>query len=452
MRRSGLILLNKPLQRPVGLMKPGGNSRRNSIAGQRFMTTVTPWARARRAASSLITPTCIQITRGRGSSRSASSTTSPAAAELRNTSTISIGAGTSAIRALTGRPRISAPAWKGLTGKVSKPRSIRTPRTSLDGRAGLGEAPTTAIVRTLVRIWRIASSPRPSTEGMSVVPMRLALLEEGADSFDGVRLGQIVDHRLGGERIGDVERLLDLLVEGALADGERRGGAAGDLSRESLGLRQRPALGNHPVDEPEPLRLGGAVELSGERHLHRALARYGPADCDQGRRAEEADVDARQGEAGGLAGDRQVARGDELASRRRGDAFHSRDDRLRQRDDRLHERDAARHDLFVEGMAPVGVVAVSLDLPEVVAGAQRRPVAGDDDGARPIVLGDVGEGDDQSIDHRKAEGVTVPRRGQSQRDDAGIVLAAEEGRGGGHGCFREALRGRGEFYLPVAEQ
>src|SRR5271166_5454641 len=427
MRRSGLILLNKPLQRPVGLMKPGGNSRRNSIAGQRFMTTVTPWARARRAASSLITPTCIQITRGRGSSRSASSTTSPAAAELRNTSTISIGAGTSAIRALTGRPRISAPAWKGLTGKVSKPRSIRTPRTSLDGRAGLGEAPTTAIVRTLVRIWRIASSPRPSTEGMSVVPMRLALLEEGADSFDGVRLGQIVDHRLGGER------LLDLLVEGALADGERRGGAAGDLSRESLGLRQRPALGNHPVDEPEPLRLGGAVELSGERHLHRALARYGPADCDQGRRAEEADVDARQGEAGGLAGDRQIARRDELASRRRGDAFHSRDDRLRQRDDRLHERSAAGHDVLVEGAPPVGVVAVSLDLPEVVAGAERRPFAGDHDGARLAVLGEVGEGDDQRIDHRKAEGVAVLRRGQGQRDDAGIVLAAEEGRGSGGG-------------------
>ena len=44
-------------------------SRPNSIFGQRSMTTVTPFARARSAAASLTTPSCIQITRGRGSSR-----------------------------------------------------------------------------------------------------------------------------------------------------------------------------------------------------------------------------------------------------------------------------------------------------------------------------------------------------------------------------------------------
>ena len=148
------------------------------------------------------------------------------------------------------------------------------------------------------------------------------------------------------------------------------------------------------------------------------LARHGPADRDQRRGAEEADVDAGQGEARGLARDRKVAGGDELAAGRRGDAFDGRDDRLRQRDDRLHQDRAARQDLFVKGAAPVGVVPVRLDLPEIVAGAQRRPVAGENDDARPIVLGEVGEGDDQRVDHRKAQGVAVLRRGQRQGDDA----------------------------------
>ena len=172
----------------------------------------------------------------------------------------------------------------------------------------------------------------------------------------------------------------------------------------------------------------------------RALARHGPADRHQRRRAEEADVDAGQGEAGALAGDRQVAGGDELASRRRGDALDRRDDRLRQRDDRLHERGAARHDLLVEGAAAVGIVAVRLDLPEVVAGAQRRPFAGEHDDARPVVLGDVGEGDDQRVDHREAERVAVLRRGQRQGDDAGVVLAAEELRGEGRRGRRSSWR------------
>jgi hypothetical protein len=58
------------------------------------MTTFTPSARAREAASSLLTPICIQMTVGLGSSASASSTASPAACELRKISTKSIGPGT----------------------------------------------------------------------------------------------------------------------------------------------------------------------------------------------------------------------------------------------------------------------------------------------------------------------------------------------------------------------
>ena len=73
-------------------------------------------------------------------------------------------------------------------------------------------------------------------------------------------LGEIVDHRHRRRGVGLVERLLDLVVERALADRERRGRMACDRARERLGFGERAALGNHAVDEAEALGLAGAVE------------------------------------------------------------------------------------------------------------------------------------------------------------------------------------------------
>src|SRR5271155_423813 len=98
------------------------------------------------------------------------------------------------------------PARPGLTGKVSKPLAMRNPRMSLDGRAGLGEAPTTAIVETPVRIDRTSSSVTPSIIGASRSPDRPPLVEESAEALDRIRLGEIVDHRQRGERVSLVER------------------------------------------------------------------------------------------------------------------------------------------------------------------------------------------------------------------------------------------------------
>src|SRR6185436_216863 len=62
-----------------------------SIFGQRFITTLIPAASALAAASSLRTPSCIQITCGFGVIVSASSTTAGANCEARKTSTMSTG-------------------------------------------------------------------------------------------------------------------------------------------------------------------------------------------------------------------------------------------------------------------------------------------------------------------------------------------------------------------------
>src|SRR5208337_3573226 len=82
---------------------------------------------------------------------------------------------------------------------------MRTPSTSFDGRAGFGEAPTTAIVRTLVRMSRIASSLSPSMAGTAPPEFGPALFEKGGHSLDAVRVGQIVDYRLRGERVSGFE-------------------------------------------------------------------------------------------------------------------------------------------------------------------------------------------------------------------------------------------------------
>jgi hypothetical protein len=85
-----------PRREPAQPISP--DSRPYSILGQRFITTWSPAASAIAAASSLRMPSCIQITCGRGTSASASSTIAGANAALRKMSTMSIGSGTSARR------------------------------------------------------------------------------------------------------------------------------------------------------------------------------------------------------------------------------------------------------------------------------------------------------------------------------------------------------------------
>jgi hypothetical protein len=71
------------------------DSRPYSILGQRFITTLRPLASASRAASSLRTPSCIQITHGRGFIASASSTMPRANCDARKMSTMSTSSGIS---------------------------------------------------------------------------------------------------------------------------------------------------------------------------------------------------------------------------------------------------------------------------------------------------------------------------------------------------------------------
>src|SRR5438309_901980 len=153
------------------------------------------------------------------------------------------------------------------------------------------------------------------------------------------------DHARG-ELIGLGHSQVHLLIEGALAGGEgfRRllRNLESELSDGGLKLIGR----NNFVDHAPLQRLGRVDHLTGEEHLHGALAQQVAAHCDAGGRAEKSPADSRRGELRRLGGHREVALRDELAAGRGCRALHPRDDRLRQRAARLHHPAALREELF----------------------------------------------------------------------------------------------------------
>src|SRR6202035_5490400 len=82
-------------------------------------------------------------------------------------------------------------------------------------------------------------------------------------------------------------------------------------------------------------------------HLHGGLAADGSAERDHGGGAEQADIHARCGEAGGVGGDGEVGGGDQLAAGGGGDAVDLGDDRLGKVDDALHQAGAEGEGAFV---------------------------------------------------------------------------------------------------------
>ena len=113
------------------------------------MTTSRPALRARSAAGSLITPSCIETARAR--LRIASSTTGPAASELRKMSTRSTGSPISSSLARSVCPRMRSPAQRIHRHHAVAAREQEAHHAVLS-RSGRGLAPTSAIVRASARM------------------------------------------------------------------------------------------------------------------------------------------------------------------------------------------------------------------------------------------------------------------------------------------------------------
>src|SRR6266516_4334315 len=99
--------------------------------------------------------------------------------------------------------------------------------------------------------------PLARNDGLFVLPLRLTLLDEGADAFLGVARHHVLGHHLGGITIGVGKAHFGLTVERCLAELDGVGG----FERDFLGQRNRSvpfgAGGNDAVDEANLLRGSG---------------------------------------------------------------------------------------------------------------------------------------------------------------------------------------------------
>jgi hypothetical protein len=234
---------------PVQPISP--DRRPYSIFGQRFITTFTPRASARAAAASSRTPSCIHMTFGGERQRQ------------RCVDDLACGVGSAEdvdhvdrLRSV-GEARVDRQAVDrlaseaGLIGSIVKPRSERYLSTKYDGRA----------VWPTRRPWRSSSrSPgcrecnrRNRNRGSRVLPARRPLVEKRGGAFGGIGVEQVFDHRARGERVGFVERHVDLAIERALADRQRRRRTGGDRWRAVARFGERRAGRDDAIDEAEAL-------------------------------------------------------------------------------------------------------------------------------------------------------------------------------------------------------
>src|SRR6476659_7698711 len=106
--------------------------------------------------------------------------------------------------------------------------------------------------------FRVRYFASPRNDGRSpVLPLRLTLLDEGADAFLGVACHHVLRHHLGGITIGIGKAHFGLTVEGCLAELDGVGGFERDLLSERNRSVAFGAGGNDAVDEADLLRGSG---------------------------------------------------------------------------------------------------------------------------------------------------------------------------------------------------
>src|SRR5437588_1187746 len=260
------------------------------------------------------------------------------------------------------------------------------------------------------------------------------------------------DHARG-ELIGLGHSQIHLLIEGALAGGEGFRRLLRNLESE-LGYGGLELIGrNHFVDQAPFERLCRVDDLTGEEHLHGALAQQVAAHRDPGRRAEKSPADSRGGELRRLGGDGEVALRDELAAGRGRRALHARDDRLRQRADRLHHAAALGEELL--DLRPLLERA---DFLEIVAGAEAFSGSGQHDHTNSTIFRDCIESSLQSFQHRAREQVHLLRSVHGQRADGVAIIAQQDRLSGLRNSTHVSMalvdfafsRSRNFWILPVA--
>ena len=195
---------------------------------------------------------------------------------------------------------------------------------------------------------------------------------------------------------------------------------------------------------------------AGEQHFHRLFGHHGAGYGHARGGAEQANLDARRGEGGGVGGHGNVASGDQLAAGGGGKSLYLGDDRLGQQADGFHHAGAGVKD----GGVVVG--AAVEQLVEVVAGAEYGALGADDHDAGGGVVGDFVQPFLQGGQGAGGEGVAALGVVEGEDGDAvfiDVVVSDGQGfnfvrRGGAglvafHSSDGDGVAGRGEEFHQV---
>ena len=150
-------------------------------------------------------------------------------------------------------------------------------------------------------------------------------------------------------------------------------------------------------------------------------------------------------------GDGEIATRHQLAAGGRGGALDCGNNRLRQVDDLLHHAAAQPHDVREIAAPAVFILAVGIELFEIVAGGKGLPVRGEYHDMDRAILRDRGERIGQRFEGRFGQAVARLGPVEGQDGDAVPVLAQQDrrrrgGNGGGSGVHT-----RVQISKPVSE-
>src|SRR5208337_892839 len=205
-------------------------------------------------------------------------------------------------------------------------------------------------------------------------PAGRSLLKKGVNPFCGIVQKQIAGHHFASDVVGYCERMIDLAVEGLLAETDRRRTPGQNYIGESPNFGVQRAARNDSVDEPPRLCGRGIDGLASQQHFHGVFPTDVPNYAHRGRRAEHTDIYSWHSECRRVSCYGKIAHRHELAPGGCGYALDSCDHRLGNLSERDHHPAAG----VEQALLPALVLRVSTHLLEVMPRAKALSRGGED--------------------------------------------------------------------------
>src|SRR5215471_2757068 len=205
-------------------------------------------------------------------------------------------------------------------------------------------------------------------------PAGRPLLKKGVNPFRSIVQKHIARHHFAGDVVGCCERMIDLAVEGLLAETDRRRTPGQNDLGESPNFGVQTAARDDSVDQPPGL-CGRSIDgLASQKHFHGVFPTDVPDHTHRRRRAEHTNIYSWHSERRGVSRDGKIAHRDKLAPGRCRYALDSCDYWLRNLSERHHHPAAG----VEQAPLPALVFRVGTHLLQVVPCAKALSLGSED--------------------------------------------------------------------------